>query len=294
MFIQTLILLRGNGIPIDNKMQKDNLTSLVNLRRKHIFMKQIGIRRMMACSVALLALSFVTNVQAEAKQVTASVRKISGTSGAQVQKAGGEWTALKTNDKLGTGSTIKTGADTTVDVYLNNSVVRIMKDTTITLEKLILDNAGLGEKITQTSLSVKEGQVMGNVKKLAAASKYEIKMPNGVAGIRGTDFQITVTPLGGDKFSVSVTSIQGTIVGSAVNQQNVLVTAIINTGETWNPDEATVKILPPEVLTALQNTMHNILIGIIPPPVTTVSVETKVHVEPTTGEAVSPTEGSTQ
>jgi hypothetical protein len=33
--------------------------------------------------------------------------------------------------------------------------------------------------------------MMGSVRKLAAASRYEIKTPAGVAGIRGTDYVIT-------------------------------------------------------------------------------------------------------
>jgi hypothetical protein len=252
-------------------------------------MKQIGFRKIVACTVALLALSFVTNIQAQTKQATASVRKIIGS--AQVKKNGGDWTKLNTNDKLGTGAMIKTEADSTVDLFLNNSVVRIMQSTTVSLEKLMSENAGM-EKVTQTALSVKEGRIMGNVKKLAAASKYEIKMPNGVAGIRGTDFDITVTPLGGDKYGITVTSIQGTIVGSAVNQQNVLVTAIINTGETWNPDEG-VKILPLEVLNALVQIINELKnIPVTEVTTTTVTVETEVRVDPETG--VSPTEGTVQ
>ncbi len=44
--------------------------------------------------------------------------------------------------------------------------------------------------MTETQLDLKRGRITGNVKKLSAASKYEIKLPNGVAGMRGTVFDI--------------------------------------------------------------------------------------------------------
>jgi len=45
--------------------------------------------------------------------------------------------------------------------------------------------------VSDTQLDLKAGRITGNVKKLSAASKYEVKLPNGVAGIRGTLFDLS-------------------------------------------------------------------------------------------------------
>lgn len=193
----------------------------------------------------MLALSLATDLQAEAKQATAKVRRVTGS--AQVSATGGGWTALKANQALPQGSIIRTGADSTVDLFLNNSVVRITSDTTMGVDKLIAEHTG-AEMAYQTQLNLKNGNILGNVKKLAHASKYEIKTPTGVAGIRGTDFDITVTQGADGKFTLVITSIQGTIVGSAVNSSGNLVTAVINTGESWNPDDNALKTVPLEVI----------------------------------------------
>jgi hypothetical protein len=42
------------------------------------------------------------------------------------------------------------------------------------------------DMVSETQLDLKQGRITANVKKMSAASKYEIKLPNGVAGIRGT------------------------------------------------------------------------------------------------------------
>ena len=46
--------------------------------------------------------------------------------------------------------------------------------------------------VTETQLDLQAGHIFGSVKKMSAASKYEVKIPNGVAGIRGTVYDISV------------------------------------------------------------------------------------------------------
>jgi hypothetical protein len=45
--------------------------------------------------------------------------------------------------------------------------------------------------VTETQLDLKAGHISGSVKKMSAASKYEVKLPIGVAGIRGTIYDFT-------------------------------------------------------------------------------------------------------
>ena len=42
------------------------------------------------------------------------------------------------------------------------------------------------DRVTETELDLRTGSIFFSVKKQAAASRFEIKFPNGIAGIRGT------------------------------------------------------------------------------------------------------------
>jgi hypothetical protein len=53
-----------------------------------------------------------------------------------------------------------------------------------------------------------------------------------VAGIRGTDWSVTVTALANGQYEVTFTSVQGTVVASAV-VNGALQTKTLNGGESW-------------------------------------------------------------
>jgi hypothetical protein len=72
----------------------------------------------------------------------------------------------------------------------DQNVVRVWENTALGIDKLTAMQSG-SETVTETQLDLKAGRITGNVKKMSAASKYEVKLPNGVAGIRGTVFDIT-------------------------------------------------------------------------------------------------------
>lgn len=115
----------------------------------------------------------------------AEVRAISGT--ATYSTGGAPGQPLKVGLVLGTGATIKTGPESTVDLFLGNSagVVRVAEKSTLSLDKLALTDTG-ADTAVEVQLNLPDGQVFFNVNKLSQASRYEIKVPNGVAGIRGT------------------------------------------------------------------------------------------------------------
>jgi hypothetical protein len=69
------------------------------------------------------------------------------------------------------------------------NVVRIWANSAMGIDKLTATETG-AETVTETQLDLKQGRITGNVKKMSAASKYEVKLPNGVAGVRGTLFDI--------------------------------------------------------------------------------------------------------
>ena len=69
------------------------------------------------------------------------------------------------------------------------NVVRIWANSALGIDKLTSMQTG-ADTVSETQLDLKQGRITGNVKKMSAASKYEVKLPNGVAGVRGTLFDI--------------------------------------------------------------------------------------------------------
>jgi hypothetical protein len=69
------------------------------------------------------------------------------------------------------------------------NVVRVWANSAMGIDKLTAMQTG-ADTVTETQLDLKQGRITGNVKKMSAASKYEVKLPNGVAGVRGTLFDI--------------------------------------------------------------------------------------------------------
>jgi len=99
---------------------------------------------------------------------------------------------LKVGTVLGPGATIKTGSGSSVDLFLGKTAgtVRMAENTTLSIDKLTLTDTG-ADTAVEVQLGLTDGTILGNVNKLSAASRYEIKLPNGVAGIRGTRYRMS-------------------------------------------------------------------------------------------------------
>lgn len=144
-------------------------------------------------SLAAVAAALAVTLNLQAQQPgRAEVRAIKGS--ALYSTAGGPMTPLKVGTVLGPNSVVKTGGGSVVDLFLGRSagVVRVTENTTLALDKLTLTDTG-ADTVVEVQLNLPEGTILGNVNKLSAASKYEIKTPNGVAGIRGTRYRISAT-----------------------------------------------------------------------------------------------------
>jgi hypothetical protein len=68
--------------------------------------------------------------------------------------------------------------------------LRIKAGSLISIDKLNYTDTGGPEPTTEIKLDLKKGNILGQVKKLSAASSYDVKLPTGVAGIRGTTFAL--------------------------------------------------------------------------------------------------------
>lgn len=143
--------------------------------------------------VALAALLTASTAHAQStKQGKAQVRAVHGQ--ARYSTGGGAWLDLAPGTVLNSGATVATSAASHVDLYLgiNGPVVRVSEDTQMSIDKLTYTDTG-ADAVIETQLNLTKGILIGSVRKLAAASRYEIKTPAGVAGIRGTDYVITHT-----------------------------------------------------------------------------------------------------
>lgn len=179
--------------------------------------------------VAIAAAAFLS-VPAQAKANRAVIRAIHGSAQMSSNK-GQTWQNAKVGSFLGANASIKTAADSTADLFLgdNGPVVRVTPDTQLGIDKLDLENTGI-EKVIETQLDLRSGRILGSVKKMAAASKYEVKTPVGVAGIRGTEYSIDARG--------KVTIITGSAVVVYVIDGNILAPKTVGEGQTITPPPA--------------------------------------------------------
>lgn len=148
-------------------------------------MKNFGRSSTLSFGSVLLATLWLFSAAAQAATPgAAQVKKVVGNATYTDTKGGGP---IREGAILMEGATITTGAGSYVDLDMgvNGNALRVEADSTLSLNKLEYTKAG--ETIVNTQLEVKKGAAVANViNKLSKASKYEIKTPAGVAGIRGT------------------------------------------------------------------------------------------------------------
>jgi hypothetical protein len=180
-------------------------------------------RKALAGMVAVGMVVAAARAGAESIPQVVQVVKVEGS--AQYSTDGRTWQTLHAGDVLKSGAVIRTAERSLVDVTLGEpgasggaatgpnlmnypsgggagagagggggggasdtekaNIVRIFESTVLGVDKLTLERTGVDE-VSETQLDLRAGQIMANVKKLSAQSRYEIKLPNGVAGIRGS------------------------------------------------------------------------------------------------------------
>jgi hypothetical protein len=203
-------------------------------------------------AVAVAAFVGATHVQAAAELNEAIVRGVRGTANYSTDR-GGNWRDLKVGTRLKQNSVIRTTPGASVDLFLgdNGPVVRVTENTTMGIDRLTIDRSGV-EKIIETQLDLRSGRILGNVKHLAAASKYEVKTPQGVAGIRGTRYDISADG------RVSITEGDAVVVYVVGGRTS---TANVRAGQTARPPttaggEPTIAAIPPAEITTINNQIN--------------------------------------
>jgi hypothetical protein len=169
------------------------------------------IKSILICGSALALTGLTTLLVAASgdRDAKAIVRSVHGD--VKYQLPGGQFMPLKVNAVLDPQTVLKStaGAEAYLQVNGTTSTVKLEESTTVTLSKM--ENLGAGD--SSTDLKLDGGKLLGKVKKLSANSDYKVAVPNGVAGIRGTDFQVSVTwDATGNNYTIVFTSVTGTIV----------------------------------------------------------------------------------
>ena len=238
------------------------------------------IKLILVCGLVLALTGLTTLVVAAGAQrdTKAIVRSVHGDVTYQADGAG-PFLPLKVNTELHQKTVLKSGpgADAYLQVNGYTSTVKLGENTTVTLAVMTAMGPGSNAD-TSTDLKLDGGALLGMVKKLSANSEYRVVVPCGVAGVRGTDFQVTVTYQGNGNFTVVFTSVTGTIVCQVRLAPGVMGQdrQTLNTGESWTVTASGTTVLTvnqPQTLSASALAALNLAIttlGPLPtPPATT-------------------------
>lgn len=256
-------------------------------------------------------MAFATDASAETEGVATIVR-LQGE--ARYTTGDNIWHTLEVGAVLHTGATIQTAAGASVDIVLDDkvakgdslgvakassstakhenipkvkqNVVRMWGDTVLAIDKLLYSQTGV-DAVSETQLDLKSGKIFGTVKKLTAASKYEIKTPTGVAGIRGTTYSMASD-------NVCVVYEGSVVISSTINGQTH--TETVSAGQSATVDPVTGNITVASLVPAGQTTEEwaaqaQAANGSIPPP-KIITLPTTFNLDTGTQIHVSPVQGS--
>jgi hypothetical protein len=124
----------------------------------------------------------------------------------------------------------------------NGPVLRVTEETTLRFDSLTFQSVE-SEMVIKTELDLRNGRILGRVKKLAAASEYSVKTPVGVAAIRGTDFDISADG------KVIIREGRGEM--NMVGPGGQVTSYSVGAGQQFDPQTQTVSDLLPEVANSM-------------------------------------------
>lgn len=211
-------------------------------------------------AVASVVLALTSNAGAQTvKPSVVTIVRIQGE--ARYSLGNDQWHPLVVGKVLGAGAVIQTATDAMVDLVLSGTmpampqaasvpdkismapdpgvrgmvsykpsvaqnVIRMWGSTVLAIDKLTVSDTGV-DTISDTELDLRAGRIFGSVSKLSAASQYLIKIPNGVAGVRGTTFTISADG--------KVIVFSGSVVVSYIGPDGKPVTVVVNAGNEFDP-----------------------------------------------------------
>jgi hypothetical protein len=252
---------------------------------------------MVTCGVAL---AMVTNVSAgDAKERTAKIVRIKGA--ARYSTGNNVWQPLKVGEALKAGSLIQTAKGSSVDISFEDAImplagkgggpskshmnqflptieqdmVRLGEDTVISVDKLTVVPTG-NDEIIETELDLRKGRVFGTTKKMSAGSQYRVKMPNGIAGIRGTIYTLSADGV--------VQVLVGSVVIAYTQPDGTVVTQVVNGGYQYDARSGQITPIPDYNQKEMVREAKEARIGPNTPPTTYMVDGTLYYVSPRTGQ----------
>jgi hypothetical protein len=271
------------------------------------FMKNI---QLLAVLALVLALGGVARADAYVKPAAITVVGIHGE--ARYSTDGTTWHPLVVGKILHAGAVIETADASTCDLVLSGTpvaipevtsdpaswagisaapdpnvrgyiaykpmaqqnVIRMQSGTMLAVDKLTVIDTGV-DTVGDTELDLRAGKIFTSVKKLSASSQYIIKLPNGVAGIRGAS-----GVLGADD---SVECVTGTIVLSVIVNGGPPQVITLNGGFQYDPQTGQVVSISPEMLIQFIQQFTAIISQY--QQIKTLSIDvTEVYISPTQGK----------
>jgi hypothetical protein len=254
------------------------------------------VHKLAATALALAVMSLATQAMAQTTILSSKVVRLKGA--ARYSVDGKTWQRLERGAILKPGTVIQTAEDSYVDIQmgtrevkaaspvLNNgtlyqpeepaaNVVRIFESSVLAIDKLTSTPTGV-DNVEETQLDLRAGKIMGSVKKLSSASKYEVKIPNGVAGIRGTIYTISSSGV--------VNVLEGSVVVAIVAADGSVVTKVVSAGYRYDPMTQTLTQIPAPELKALLAIYLQVNGPLPTPPQYYVKNPTIIYVSPLGGE----------
>ena len=229
-----------------------------------------------------LTLSFGSVVRAETAAKPAAITIVGVQGQARYSVDGKAWHALVAGKILRAGAVIETAANSSADLVLSGTpvpipekssnplswsslstapdpnvrgfaafkpmsqqnVIRMQADTMLAVDKLTVVDTG-NDTVSDTELDLRAGKIFTSVKKLSADSQYIIKLPNGVAGVRGAALTLSAD---GTAFVL-----HGIVVLSIIGPNGQPHVIVVHGGYGFDVLTGKVVTLSPEALTYLNN-----------------------------------------
>ncbi len=255
------------------------------------------VKSLLVCAVAV---AMATSLSAQTA-VSAKVVRIQGN--ARYTTGNNVWLPLKVGLKLKAGTVVQTAQNSKVDLVLGEGeatalrpamaspkeslayqpsseqdTVRIFENSVLGVDKLTTMQTG-ADVVSETQLDLRAGRIMGNVKKMSAASKYEVKLPNGVAGIRGTIYWLSAEGV--------IKVLTGSVVLAYVGSDGTVVTQVVMGGQQFDARTGQLTQIPEADRQMLGKEVKAMGIGAAVVPTTFAVDHTVYFVSPTIDHHVS-------
>ena len=274
-----------------------------------------NIKFLLSAAVCGLVLSLVAAASAQnIVQGVATVVRVRGEASYTLESGPSpKWIPLVAGKILSAGAIIKTEPGALVDVILGKAVefpqarptpdsislapdslvrgavdyrpsaeqnaVRLSGGTTLKIDKLTVSDTG-ADTVSDTELDLQKGRIFATVKKISGASQYLIKIPNGIAGVRGTELSIDAD----GSVAVLTASSPTDVVLSITKADGTTITYVIAAGNEFDPQTGQTGPLPPALLGLLQEiatALDTVYLQIVS---VSISVDkTQCYISPTSG-----------